>query len=237
MLLSSNVIKKVSCELENCSVYPKMGSRVKVKEEIVTEPVDLESIKRQADTIISNAQAKAEMLLREASDRVLLIEKEAYEKGYQKGEQDAHQAEAKARSDFNAAIKKKVHEIEQTQANIYRDTEEELVELAMSIAEKLVCRQLDIMPETIADIAKVACNEARDCKEIVLHVPTEQLEIIEALQSEIRKELYKTEHFAVIADPNIKSGGCWIETEQGYIDARLATMSEHLGRVLKEDCV
>jgi len=235
MLLSSNVIKQVSCELENCSVYPKIGRMAKVQEELMPVLVDLESIKREADVILINAQAEAENLLQQTYDRIAVIEQEAYEKGYQKGEQDAHQAEEKARAEFNTATKKILQEIEAIQANIYRDTEEELVDLAVGIAEKLVCRQLDIKPETIVDIAKAACGQARDCKEIILYVPSEQLENIKARQGEIGAQLYRIEHFAIIADPNIKSGGCRIETEQGYIDASMATMSKQLGKIIKED--
>lgn len=234
MLLSSNVIKKVSCELENCSVYPKMGYSSKEHEKQMPMFVDLESIKREADAILMNAHAEAEELLQQTYNRIADIEKEAYKKGYQKGEQDARQAEENAQVDFFNATKKILQEIEEIQENIYRDTEEELVDLAVGIAEKLVCKQLDIKPETIVDIAKAACGQARDCKQIILYVSPEHLDNIKARQGEIGAQLYRTDHFAVVADPNIKSGGCRIETEQGYIDASLATMSEQMGKIIRE---
>lgn len=235
MLLSSNVIKRVSCELEGCSVYPKMGSTGKVREEVIAEPVTLENVKREAQIILSNAKTQAELMLKEAAERIALMEKEAYARAYQKGEEDARRLEETARLEFNAVIKQVFDQMEEIKNNIYRETEAELLDLALSIAERMVCRQLDIAPETIVDIVKAVCNQARDCKEIILHIPAEQLEIIKSQQDEIQNILYRTEHLVIVADTNNKSGGCWIETEQGYIDARLDTMFEHLGAIIKDD--
>jgi len=235
MLLSSNVIKQVSSEMEQCSVYPKVRLKAVEQENSVPMPADLESVKKEADVILINAQSEAEKLLQQTYDRIPAIEKEAYEKGYQQGEKDAQNTWVKARDEFRTTTKIVLNELEDLRKNIYRDTEEELVELAVSMAEKLVCRQLDIKPDTIVDIVKTACNQARDCKEVILYVPAEQLENIKAKQGEIDAQLYKTEYFAIRSDSNIKSGGCRIETEQGCIDASMETMKNQLSKIFKED--
>lgn len=237
MRLSSNVIKQVSCELEHCSVYPNKGARVKepVQQTPIPVTVDLDHIHNEAEQILKNARAEAESILQQAYDRAAEIEKEAFRKGYMKGEQDAAQAGEKARREFQEAAGKILQEIEEIKENIYRDMEGELAELAVAIAEKLVARQLDIKPETVLDIVKAACIQARDCEQVILYVPAEQMDLIKPVQEEIGAILYKTEHFAIIADPDIRSGGCRIETEKGYIDARRETMMEQLTVIFKED--
>ncbi len=234
MLLSSNVIKRVSCKLEGCSVYPQLGKSIR-EEELIAEPINQDNIKREAQTILSNAKAQAELLLKQTRERAAIIEKEAYVRAYQKGQEEARQQlEETVRAEFNTVIKQVLDQVEEIQNKIYRETEAELLDLAVSIAEKLVCRQLDIAPDTIVDIVKAACKQARDCKEIILHIPAEQLEIVQSRQDEIQELLYRTEHLAIVADTNIKPGGCWIESEQGYIDARLDSMSEQLETILAE---
>jgi flagellar assembly protein FliH len=240
MLLSSNVIKQVSRELENCSVYPKTRLKAVEQENPVPisadpENVKQESVKTEAELILINAQSEADELLQQTYNRISAIEKEAYEKGYQQCEQDAQNSWVKVRDEFRTTTRTVLNELEKLRENIYRDTEEEMVELAVIMAKKIVCRQLDINPDTIIDIVKAACNQARDCKEVILYVPAEQLENIKASQGEIDAQLYKTEHFAIRSDPNIKSGGCRIETEQGYIDASIETMTEQLSKIFKED--
>lgn len=234
-LLSSNVIKQVNSELEQCSVYPKVKLKEVEQESSELVATDLESVKKEADVLLIIAQREAEKLLQQAYDRIPAIEKEAYEKGYQHGEQDAQNTWVKAWDEFDTKTKTILNELEELRKNIYRDTEEDLVELSVSIAEKLVCRQLDIEPDTILDIVRAACNQARDCKEVTLYVPAEQLEKMKARQGEIDAQLYKAEHFAIRSDPDIKSGGCRIETEQGCIDASMETVKDQLSKILKED--
>jgi flagellar assembly protein FliH len=232
MLLSSNVIKQVSSELEDCPVYARIGFKGEGYEK--HSPLKLESLKREADLILINARSEAENLLQETNNRISIIEQETYERGYKKGEQDARHTAKRAQAEFHESTRKVLQQVEEIREKIYRDTENELVQLAVDIAEKLVCRQLDINPETVVDIAKAACMQAKDCKQVIIYVEPAQIENIKARQAEIASQLYTTKRLKIIADSNIKSGGCRIETEQGYIDATVATMLKQLETVIRE---
>lgn len=240
MLLSSNVIKKVSHELENCSVYPRVkiaGEGQDITPDTTPELklVNPEPPRSEAELVLEDAQNKAESLLHQAREKIVVLEKEAYAQGYQQGEQEAQTSWEKAWADFHTTTTDILNELEKLRADIYRETEAELIGLAVKMAEKLVCRQLDINPDTIIDIIKSACDQARDCKEVVLYVPARQLESIIAKQGEIDARLFKTEHFAIRSDPHMDYCGCRIETEQGYIDASLETMAGQLSKLFKED--
>ena len=241
MLLSSNVIKQVSYELENCSVHPRMKISENLHEITSDLPpsleiVKLEGIHNEAESVLKNAQEKASRLLQQTQEKIAALEKEAYARGYHQGEKDAWESWEKAREDFRITTISILDELEKLKDDLYRETEADLIDLAVKMAEKLVCRQLDIQPDTIVDIVKEACHQARDCKEVVLYVPARQLENIIAKQGEIDAQLYKTKHFAIRTDPNIKYCGCRIETEQGYIDASVETMAGQLRKLFKEDC-
>ena len=161
MLLSSNVIKQVGSEMENCSVYPRIGFREEEPEKPV--PNQLEIVKKEAKKILITARTQAASLLEETNSRIITIEKETYTRGYQKGELDALRAKKEVQEEFSISTRKILKELEEIRENIYRDTEEEIVKLVVAIAEKIVGRQLDLHPETIADMAKTACSQAQDC--------------------------------------------------------------------------
>jgi flagellar biosynthesis/type III secretory pathway protein FliH len=173
--------------------------------------------------------------LQQTRRKIAVLEKEAYARGYQQGEQDAGESWTKPGKIFALSPPTFCYELEKLRDSLYRDTETDLIGLAVKMAEKLVCRQLDIHPDTIIDMIKEAINQARDCKEVVLYVPALQLESIIAKQGEIDAQLYKTKHFAIRSDPNIKCFGCRIETEQGYIDANLETMAEQLRKIFMDE--
>jgi flagellar assembly protein FliH len=231
MLLSSNVIKRVASDLENHSVYPRIGLRV--EEEKKPMPDQLEIVKKEANNILINARSQAASLLEETKNKIITIEQETYTKGHEKGEQDALLARNEAQAKFRASTSKILKELEEIRENIYRDTEEEIVKLAVAIAEKIVGRQLDLNPATILDIAMAACSQAKDCKQVIIYVAPEHVEIMRASQDSLAAQLYKTNRLTIISDINIKSGGCRVETEQGCIDATVTTMFKQLEAVTK----
>ncbi len=239
MLLSSNVIKQVSYELENCSVYPNNKLLQNLQEISPNATPDLEIVKPaggsvEAEAVIKSAQEKAGWILQQTRERIASLEKEAYSKGYSQGEKDAWEALEKSRQDFHVTTRDILHELEKMRDDLYRQTEADLIDLAIKMAEKLVCRQLAVEPDTIVDIAREACHQARDCKEVVLYVPARQMENIVAQQDQLNGQLYKTKHFAIRPDPKLY-GGCRIETEQGYIDASTETMAEQLHKLFVDE--
>lgn len=231
MQLLSKVIKQVDGPMEDWLVPSKID--YEDREQEVAEISSIEERKQLADDILANSRIEAKKLLDDTNKRVRALEQEAYEKGYKKGEEEACQSHAKAREEFYASTKKVLQEVENIREQIYKDTEEELLELAINIAQKLACSQLALKPETIADIAKEACSQVKECEMVIVYVPPEQLEIISARQEEIAAQLFRTRKLKIIADPNITLGGCRIETEQGYVDATIETMLEQLNRVLR----
>ena len=226
MLLSSNIIKQVSSKMEGCPVYPKIIFGAEGTEQYVN--YDLDSAREQADTILVNARNEAETLLRTTNDRIAKIEQETYERGYRKGEQDAKHNARRAQEEFYASTAGILKELEEIRERTIRDTEAELVQLAVGIAEKLVCRQLDIEPETIVDMVKAACRQAGESKQVIIYARPEQISLLSSRQSEIASQFYNTHRIRLIDDPNIKMGGCRIETEQGCIDATIDTMLRKL---------
>jgi flagellar assembly protein FliH len=232
MLLSSNVIKQVGSNLENCSVLLRAG--YKVKEEPEKPLVDiLENVKKEANEIIINARCQAANLLDEAKRKALSIEKDTYVKGFQKGEQEALRLQKETQAEFCISTQKIITELEEIRDSIYQDTEREIVQLAIAIAEKIVARQLDLNPETIVGMAKAACGLAKDCKQVILYVAPEQIDYMRANQDLLAAQLYKTNRLNIIADNNIKSGGCRVETEQGSIEATVAAMFKQLESIME----
>lgn len=231
MQLSHKVIKQVNSVMEDWPIHPQVSF---IPEEEEPEKIfSLEDYTREADEILKNARSQAEELLTATRNKISTIEHEAYNKGFEQGEQDARQVNQKARDEFYKSTGEVLQQIKEIREKMYRDTEKEIVELAVDIAEKLVFRQLELDPETVADIAKAACIQAKECELVIIYVKPDQLESIKARQSEIISQLYKTKRFEFVADPTIESGGCRIETEQGYIDATIETMLKQLDTVIK----
>jgi len=231
MTLSSRVIKRVEGEMEAWPVQARNIMAALTEE----EPVGVvESQDQEADLIINRARFKADQLMNDTASRISQMENEAYEKGYASGQQAATRDYQEAIEGFHANSRQVLQEINQLRQAVYTDTEQEILSLAVQIAQKLVCRQLEIDPATIADIAQAACMQAKECEMVIIYAHPDHLENLRNRKAEIQAQLYRAQKIEFIGDPGISGGGCRIETEQGHIDATIDTMIEHIRSLIKD---
>jgi len=235
MPLSSRVIKQVSREMENRAIHAKISfaqqAAMDLEEEINITNTE---VSKEAELILEKARNEAEKLLAATNDRIQNAERDAYQKGYKKGEEEAWQAQKEAQEDYYQSTRQVLQEVNELRQKIYKYTEVEILALSIDIAEKLVCRQLELKPETIVDIARAACIQAKECEMVIIYVAPEQVETLRSRNDEFSSQLYRNKRLEFIADPTIKSGGCRIETEQGYIDATIETMLKQLNTIIRE---
>lgn len=217
--------------MEDWPIYPKICFIPEEPE----ENIPVEDHTKDAGIILENARLEAQKLLAETNNKIRIVEQEAYDRGFKKGEQDVWQSNKNAQEEYHKSTRKVLQQIKEIRMKIYQETEKELVELAVNIAEKLVHRKLELNPETILDIAIAACTQVKESELVIIYVEPNQIEFLKSRQDEIASQLYRTKRLEIIADHTIQSGGCRIETEQGYIDATIASMLKQLDAVIREE--
>lgn len=235
MPLSSRVIKQVNYDMEKWPVQAKTNF-ARPQNQGGAEEVNLypDNTTEEAQLILENARDEAEKLLAEAGERVREIEQGAYHKGFMTGEEEARQAHKQDQEKFHTATLQVLHELNELHQKLYQNTEVEILALAIDIAEKLVCSQLELKPETIVDIARAACIQAKECEMVIIYAAPDQVEMLRSRQNEFSTQLYRNKRLEFIADPALKTGGCRIETEQGYIDATIETMLKQLNTIIRD---
>lgn len=229
MLLSSRIIKQVNKELEDIPLYP----RELFNERAVEEHLVIAKTEEEIRDLLENARLKADRLLQESQKEIAHIEEEAYQKGYARGKETGWQEGKSQALEIYEKAKKVLQQAEDIRRQMFHNTEEELISLAVEIAEKLVCNQLNAHADAIMDIAQSVILQAVDCQQVVIYVAPQEAAKLESRKEEISTQLYSAKRVQIISDPNIRNGGCRIETEQGVIDATVEAMLSELKSVLK----
>jgi flagellar assembly protein FliH len=103
----------------------------------------------------------------------------------------------------------------------YQQIEKEVVELALAIAQKVICREISTDPETVVCIAKEALAKVDDPGQIKIKMNPSDLQFINETKYQLSNLIADVDHVTFEAEENIQSGGCIIETELGEIDARI----------------
>ena len=174
------------------------------------------------DAVCSDMPGSAEDSdLNERSSAQIEIEEQAFQKGFQEGEKAALDSQ---RAEVAAAVQsmsQAIVEIQGLRQEIYHSIEREVVELALSIARKVVCQEIKINPEVVVCVAREALSQVDVPGKIKVRLNPADLEFINSTQGHISAFLQEMDNVTFEAEEGIASGGCVIETKLGEIDARI----------------
>jgi type III secretion protein L len=176
---------------------------------------------------IVSAQREAARILEEAEKRAAEIHREAL------GEAENLKARAYREGTENALteFERNLIETREIREKVWRDTEKDLLRLAVRLAERIVGREIEKDDATIIEIISTALQNARQQEKLTVRVNPKDLPAIER-QAKNFASGGRIQYIDFVADPRVSSSGCLIESEVGTIDARLETQLRVLERAL-----
>lgn len=160
-----------------------------------------------------------------AEERNLHQQAEAFERGRQAAQQQL-------RSEFDAGLAKHreqigqaLHEFSLERQSYYRRVEGEVVDLALSIARKILHRETQIDPHALAGIVRVTLEKLDTGTKVNLHVhPQEAAEWRHYFACQMQDAPAPDVH----EDPAIAPGECRIETSLGSTEVGLESQLKEI---------
>jgi flagellar biosynthesis/type III secretory pathway protein FliH len=197
------------------------------------DPFSFSTLEPPAELAISAAER-----MREASDIIALAQQEADEiraqahaEGMELGRQEAFAAAAPAADAFAAAVA----ELEAETARLAERTELAAVQLGMRIAEQALSAAFAVQPERVIDVVRGALRRLVERERVLLLVNPEDMDIVRAGVGALVGELGGIEHCEVQAERRVPRGGAIVRTEEGEVDATMATKLERAREVLEHE--
>ena len=114
-----------------------------------------------------------------------------------------------------SSIKKALIQLNEIREETYQQIEKEVVELALAIAQKVICREVSTDKETVVYVAKKALAKVDDPGRIKIKMNPSDLQFINQTKYHLSNLTADVNHVAFEAEESIQSGGCIIETELG----------------------
>ncbi|WP_429160699.1 FliH/SctL family protein [Desulfitispora alkaliphila] len=206
-----------------------------IKETEATVKQLLLEAEEAAERMLNEARQEAEDLVAKAKAEAQQIQVSARAEGYEQGLSEATERAKKEKDKIIARANKTQKEAEQQRVQLLTQAEGEIVELAVSIAQRLVNRQLDINPETINNIAETLLAEAKPdvWDKVVIYVNELSLAAVEAA---VAKGDFNnaTESTRVAVDNNLDDGNCVVITPKGRFETNLEEQLKKIENGLKE---
>lgn len=172
---------------------------------------------QNAQGIVEAAQRKAQEILESAERQRARVHAEAKEAGRQEGL--AQSTEVLLRAKMQAG-------------EILTTSQQDILELAAKVAEKIIGRDLERDPEVLLEICATAIENVRNVRQMVLRVNPRDAGILRDNQKRLMDSIGRSIDMAVKEDAEVASGGCIVQTEFGTIDAQLPTQFAMLRNLL-----
>jgi flagellar assembly protein FliH len=169
-------------------------------------------------------------IFREAKERALAIEKEAYEKGFAQGEKDGIDLGLKRLETILQHFQKILEEIQNQKKILWAQHERDLVRLVGTILRKILRREIPCPEEVITHTLREALHLAAECKPIQVHLHPQDHDYLmgQPGQPALPMGGKDSGEIRFLSDPAIHRGGCFLETAYGDIDATMEGQLEEI---------
>lgn len=157
------------------------------------------------------------------------VEARTYEDGYQDGILKGRQAGETAGFERAAqkleplldSLQQGLLQLKRLRLDTYNGIEKEVVELALAIARKVICREVKMEKDVVVSVAKEALAKVDDSTHITIKMNPDDLQFINETRYQLSDLIDNIENVTLTPESSVQSGGCIIETDLGEIDARI----------------
>ncbi|MFA4905331.1 MAG: FliH/SctL family protein [Candidatus Margulisiibacteriota bacterium] len=199
----------------------ELSPQARLEREVIEPVVEMELPRAQSEAakILSQARMEAEKLKNQARE-------EGLAQGKGMGQKEVEQKIKEALETLNQAVKER--------EKIIKDAEAEILRLALKAAEQIIRSEVSLHRDVCLNIVSEAINRVSDREQVIVRVNREDAEYIKKYKDRLAGIVDGVKSFSVLEDSQIEPGGCVIETNLGYVDARISTKLAALEEALKK---
>ncbi|MEI6306236.1 MAG: FliH/SctL family protein, partial [Deltaproteobacteria bacterium] len=134
-----------------------------------------------------------------------------------------------------ASLRSAAESLHGLREKVLKESEDELIKLVVSVAGKVIRREVTHDNRILSDIVKAATAGLSARDEIVIHLHPDDYSMVSTNHEDFfRKELL-TDKLRLKADPEVSPGSCKVDTEMGTIDASFDSQLNEILRHMHEE--
>ena len=183
---------------------------------------------------INEADNQAKMIISEAYEDAKLIYRNAKSEGYQIGFSEGYESgrtEAEAIIQEALSIKKQV---QMSKEKMQKDLEKDIVQLVLSITEKILFTKLEESRSTILGLVKLGLEKCTYTDSLSIRVSPKDYEYVRSVKDKILCLAENIEDIIIKQDASLKEGSCILDTISGSIDSSIQTQMDQISSMLLE---
>lgn len=168
------------------------------------------------------------------------IAKEEIQKAYERGVDDGQmqtkvtfQIEVEKYQTWIKRIESVTEELQKKFTHEMKQLETILIDLSMGVAKHLISKEILLNSDIVINQVKKAIASLDEDKIFKLHLNPGDVDILKAVHSSLLSDEIESKSIVITPDSSVDRGGCILETSAGFIDGRINSQLEALGKTLK----
>ncbi len=197
----------------------------------------------EAKEIVSEAEERAEALLEEAKKRAKQqkektleeARRQGYGDGYEEGLNIGRRKMKRLRKklkDYTSRLRELKLQGEGLRRQLVLQARDDLLDLSVRIAEKILRSQIDLQPERIEDIVTDLLQKTTGAEVVVKAAPSSVL-LLQQSRETLRGVLPEDCRLGFESDNSLAPGECIVRSDSGTLDARLGPQLEKFRQRLR----
>lgn len=159
--------------------------------------------------------------------RLAAIERDSFAKGYEQGERAGLEAGSARAQAMLGRLAQTIEELAEVRREMIRQTERQMVQLALAIAKRVVRREIALDRDLTQTMARLALERLGDSTAVTVRLHPDDFAAIGS-----GREEWDRSHVTVVADRDVSRGGCLVESDFGFIDGSIEAQFQELARAL-----
>ncbi|HEY4706456.1 MAG TPA: FliH/SctL family protein [Thermodesulfobacteriota bacterium] len=173
-------------------------------------------------------------VVEDVGSRGEVIEKEAYQRGFLAGEKAGFELGARKADVHFSGLDGLVRDIASFREDLFRACEKEMTALCLSIARKVVQREVAAKDDGILECLRTALRAVVAGGEITIRVNPKDFEVVNKGRPELLKYCGGVRGMAIEPDELVSRGGALISTNFGEIDATIESIMSEIEEKLAD---
>lgn len=198
------------------------------------EFVPIQWLSESVENVQAGPGAGGTGLAREAEEKLIALEKDAYKKGFQQGRTEAFKEERERIEAALEGLAKVTRELSHMKRNVLEDAEKEILELALDIGRKAVLQEISVNRELVMNAVKTAVKKVAHNEDLKIRVNPKDIAMVEEHRPELLRLNEGEGQVAFVKDERVAPGGCIVETDHQVVEYHPHLQIEAISKALRK---
>lgn len=232
----SRLIQLKQVHLDRDEEYASVNTEFNNEQQLI-----LANAENEAKSLISQAQSQADNIINEMKEQQEAWEHEkrnlsafAYDEGFQAGVEEGRSSGFNEYEKLIEIAKQVTDDSKIAFSEHIQSAEGTILEIAIAVAERILHTTLTEEKEKFVPLVKRAIKEARDFKDVQIHVHPIHYDLLINEKAELDAIFPNNITCFIYPDTDLEEHACFIESDNGRIDASISSQLAELKESLKD---